>query len=222
MKIGNQIILGMFEYNSQIEYTEGDIVFYTFTDNLGNAVRKLYHVKTNVVGVLPEEDSNELYYVDYFKWNYSESNVLTESKLQSYLNQVFSGINYQTGDFGAISISDPGTVRTSGIWRWEGQPEDTNIISLVGSDIAYMIYESVSYLGYRKGVFSNGRLDGWEPLVVVNLSDSNLLSEYLGKLQTLDLLLHGKIKELYDEIEALTGYHRDLDSSFDVVEVNAR
>lgn len=203
MKIGSQIINGFFEYNDQLEYTESDVIFYSGLDSEGNTVRRIFYVKTNALGIDPLKDLSEVYFVDYFKYVYGNSSILTKSTVLTYLRNIFVGINEDgTYERQVINLSNVTSINNSGIWQIADS--DREVVVFKGSDKAYMLISSPTYLALRVGsVDSLGKIT-WGSLTDISSNMTSVASEYLNKLNSLEVLMRAKIEEVHDTMEALT------------------
>ena len=228
MKIGTQSVNGLFVYNSQLTYTESDIVLYTGLDSEGNQVSRLFYViSDSVTGVNPLDDINNVYYKDYFLYMYSintsseESQALTKNNVLTYLRRIFHGIG-PNGIFTPeeIQLEEIGDIQNSGVYQVvDNGPE---VIVYKGDSVAYMILISNVEFRFCKGTVSDNviswdtiSMDSGTELNFVDIStDANSAAAlYLNKLNSLEVLLRRKISELHELVQgfpevSVPGYYQ--------------
>lgn len=219
MKIGSQVINGMFEYTDQLEFTQDDIIFYSGVDSEGKPIRRIFYVKTNAKGIDPTKDTAETYFVDYFKYTYGSGQILTKSTILSYLREIFVGIS-EDGVFEPqiIRLSDVTTINNSGIWRIADS--DRKVVVFKGNPTSYMLIQSDTYLALRVGEANNVGNIVWGQLVDISSNMQSVASEYLNKLNSLEVLMRAKIAEVHDTMEALTNvFSEEYSQIFNVTRI---
>ena len=208
MRAGNQIVNGIFEFNESLEYTENDIVIRTYLDSEGNEFRRLYKVNSTVVGVKPELDLSETYFIDYFKSAYSGSDILTKSTVDSYIRSNFAGFN-ENGIFSPEEISESSvtSINTSGMWYITATEQYVVVyISLPQSFM--LLYKSDGSISFRFGDTVEDQSHNisvtWSEIHTVNGRVDDLVSQHITSLNSLEVLLRDRITQYDDLINGLT------------------
>lgn len=201
MKIGNTIINGFFEYKDDLEFTESDLVIRTYVNSDNINIRRIFYVKSNVIGVQPELDLSETYYEDYFKRVYGNENILTKSNVLTYLGNMFSGLT-ELGTFNPTLITqdERDQINRSGVWKLADG--SGTVLVYVCQTESFMITTDKTKIFIRFGSNNSDGTVSWGLDTLVSGNASEIVSNQIAELNALRKLLKDTISKYNDLIEA--------------------